>query len=230
MDLEVKLEQRSSASELEAKGILQSASMAPSLQATAKELESHLIKDKVGHLLQKRVDVDTLEQTGVRRLESRKISMLLQPVQDELEKKLKRSQLFHALRQRPTMTEVVSRGIREPSPSVSRVALEAKRKQEEQEVLRLQRVNYESSCGEQAIIEGGLKAFIRSENFVYIRILLKFAANLHEVGDISRLQKAHLKEMIVAENPVVMKAAKAFDQSSDVLKFRTTLKRLVSHV
>jgi hypothetical protein len=65
--------------------------------------------DKVGHLLEKRTDVDSLTDRNV--LRDNRVAPTLQGPQRALERSLARSNLYHALKHRPTLSELQQRGV-----------------------------------------------------------------------------------------------------------------------
>lgn len=106
-----KLESRPDQENLIARGILRSEGHGASsrIQATQRKLQHNMTTDKVGHLLERRSEIGSLQQQNI--IKDMHIAPALQAQSRALQKNLARANLYHALKHRPTVAELQARGI-----------------------------------------------------------------------------------------------------------------------
>ncbi|KAJ2906393.1 hypothetical protein MKZ38_001753 [Zalerion maritima] len=121
--LEKYLQDRPKKSDLIEKNILPASNAAPAIQAQQKELEKHMLADKLDHALQKRPEKDELvESTHANQTIPQNIlpaghaAPALQAHQKELEKHMRADKLDHALANRKSPDELVKAGVLREDP------------------------------------------------------------------------------------------------------------------
>lgn len=134
-----KLEARPEPEEIEKRGLMQGG-VARSIQGIQRRLSHNMTTDKLGHLLEKRPDLEDLKTAGI--VNDPSVAPSIQANQKKLERNLAKSNLYHALSHRPSIDELVDAGQLnedyDPFPFVEHEELEEdlQRRQEEAEYQR----------------------------------------------------------------------------------------------
>jgi len=114
------IDQRPNLEDLIDNNIVEARSVAPMLQAVAKQLERNLIADNLNQKLYSRDDIDELKREGI--IKGDNVAPRLREAKIRLEHNLTRDHISHLLEQRPNASELIKQGIiQQPAQLSSRI-------------------------------------------------------------------------------------------------------------